>query len=211
MPSRCPTAGPSRSSVGHPPSTLRPESSAPCTGCAALCDQNRPCPSAPEIWRLDASPRIRNGKTAVKSSQRADAAAEMVLASPWWVADSAVWFVAVWIATCARFDFDVEHVNVNATLIVAATAVLANGAVASAMGIYRHRYIVASFEECAALATAAAVSVALLQVSVELVEPYAVPRSVPVLAGMFALGGALGVRWMARDFLRRHRNNVAQR
>ncbi|WP_197518518.1 nucleoside-diphosphate sugar epimerase/dehydratase [Mycobacterium sp. ACS1612] len=88
---------------------------------------------------------------------------------------------------------------------------MANGAVASAMGIYRHRYIVASFEECAALATVAAVSAALLQVTVALVEPYSVPRSVPVLAGTFALGGALGVRWLARDLARRRRNHVVRR
>jgi FlaA1/EpsC-like NDP-sugar epimerase len=122
-----------------------------------------------------------------------------------------VWFIAVWVATCARFDFEVEHLRVGSTVIVAVTAVLANGAAASVMGIYRRRYIVASFEECAALATVAAVSAALLQVTVELVEPYSVPRSVPVLAGTFALGGVLGVRWFARDLVRRRRNSVAQR
>jgi FlaA1/EpsC-like NDP-sugar epimerase len=115
------------------------------------------------------------------------------------------------VATSARFDFEVEHVKVGQTAIVAVTAVIANGAVGSAMGIYRHRYIVASFEECAALATVAAVSSALLQVTVALVQPYSVPRSVPVLAGTFALGGALGVRWLARTLVRRHRKNDARR
>jgi FlaA1/EpsC-like NDP-sugar epimerase len=147
----------------------------------------------------------------VTPSPPAEDTAHVASPSRWWVADSAVWFLAVWVATCARFDFDVEHVRVSPTVIVAVTAVLANGFVGSAIGIYRHRYIVASFEECAALATVAAVSAALLQVTVELVEPYSVPRSVPVLAGTFALGGALGVRWLARALVRRRRNNGAQR
>src|SRR6476661_7445925 len=120
--------------------------------------------------------------------------AQVMSTSRWWVPDTAMWFLAVWAATCARFDFEVEHVAVGPTAIVATTAVLAIVFVGSAMGIYRHRYIVASFEECAALATVAVVSAALLQVTVALVEPYSVPRSAPVLAGTFALGGMLAVR-----------------
>jgi FlaA1/EpsC-like NDP-sugar epimerase len=139
------------------------------------------------------------------------AAAQVISASRYWVPDIAVWFIAVWVATLARFDFEVEHVKVGPTAIVAVTAVIANGAVGSVMGIYRHRYIVASFEECAALATVAAVSSALLQMTVSQVEPYSVPRSVPVLAGTFALGGALGVRWLARTLARRHRKHDARR
>ena len=133
--------------------------------------------------------------------------AQVMSTSLWWVPDTAMWFVAVWAAASARFDFEVEHVAVGPTAIVAMTAVLANGVVGSAMGIYRHRYIVASFEECAALATVAVVAAALLQVTVSLVEPYSVPRSVPVLAGMFALGGMLGVRWLGRTLARQHRKN----
>ena len=94
------------------------------------------------------------------------ATAQVMSTSRWWVPDTAMWFIAVWAATWARFDFEVEHVAVGPTAIVAATAVLAIGVVGSAMGIYRHRYIVASFEECAALATVAVVSSALLQVTV---------------------------------------------
>ena len=126
--------------------------------------------------------------------------AQVMSTSRWWVPDTAMWFVAVWAATWARFDFELEHVEVGPTAIVAMTAVIANGVVGSAMGIYRHRYIVASFEECAALATVAVVSSALLQVTVSLVEPYSVPRSVPVLAGMFALGGIAGCS-MARSHI----------
>src|SRR6478609_3668137 len=137
--------------------------------------------------------------------------AQVMSTSLWWVPDTAMWFVAVWAAASARFDFEVEHVAVGPTAIVALTAVLANGVVGSAMGIYRHRYIVASFEECAALATVAVVSAALLQVTVALVEPYSVPRSVPVLAGTFALGGMLGVRWLGRTLARQHRKNDTRR
>jgi FlaA1/EpsC-like NDP-sugar epimerase len=128
-----------------------------------------------------------------------------------WIPDSVVWFVAVWAATWARFDFDVEDMNLSPTAIVAAAAVIVNGAVGSAMGIYRHRYIVASFEECVALATVAAFSSALLLAGLGLVTPHPVPRSVPVLAGAFALGGMLAVRWLARTLARRHLRKDARR
>jgi FlaA1/EpsC-like NDP-sugar epimerase len=48
-------------------------------------------------------------------------------------------------------------------------------------------------------------------VGVGLVGSYPVPRSVPLLAGTFALGGALGVRWLARTLARRHRKNARRR
>src|SRR4029079_9436351 len=88
------------------------------------------------------------------------------------------------------------------------------GAVGSAMGIYRRRYIVASFEECVALARGVAVSstlLTLLLVTIHLMRPYHVPRSVPVLAGTFALGGTLAVRWLARTLARRRRENNSRR
>ena len=138
-------------------------------------------------------------------------AAQVMSASPWWVPDTAMWFIAVWAATWARFDFEPEHMKVGPTAIVAAMAAIVVGAVGSAMGIYRRRYIVASFEECVALATVAAVSSTLLLVTVSLVVPYAVPRSVPVIAGMFALGGALAVRWLGRTLARRHRKSDTRR
>ena len=101
--------------------------------------------------------------------------------------------------------------KVGPTALVAAAAVIVIGAVGSAMGIYRRRYIVASFEECVALATVAAVSSALLLATVGLITPHPVPRSVPVLAGAFALGGMLAVRWLARTLARRHRRKDARR
>jgi FlaA1/EpsC-like NDP-sugar epimerase len=137
--------------------------------------------------------------------------AQVVSGSRCWMPDSAVWFMAVWAATWARFDFALEDMKVGPTAIVAAAAVIVNGAVGSAMGVYRRRYIVASFEECVALATVAAVSSALLLAAVALVTPYPVPRSVPVLAGAFALGGTLAVRWLARTLARRHLRKDARR
>jgi FlaA1/EpsC-like NDP-sugar epimerase len=130
-----------------------------------------------------------------------------VFASLWWVPDTAIWFIAVWAATWARFDFDFELVKVGPTTIVAVAAVIANAVVGSAMGIYRRRYIVASFEECVALATVAAASSTLLLVTVTLLTSYVVPRSVPLLSGTFALGGVLAVRWFGRALLRRHRKS----
>ena len=130
-------------------------------------------------------------------------AAQVLSGSRWCMTDSAVWFIAVGVATWARFDFDLGPMKEGPTVIVAGAAVVVNGAIGTAMGIYRRRYIVASFEECLALATVAAVSSALLLGAVVLESPYPVPRSVPVLAGAFALGGTLAVRWRARTLRRR--------
>ena len=127
------------------------------------------------------------------------------------VPDTVVWFMAVWAATWARFDFELENVKVGPTAIVAVTAAMVTGAVGSAMGIYRRHYIVASFEECMALATVAVVSSTLLLVIVSLIRPYPVPRSVPVVAGTFAAGGTLAVRWLARTLARRRRKNDTRR
>jgi FlaA1/EpsC-like NDP-sugar epimerase len=128
-----------------------------------------------------------------------------------WTADSAIWFVAVWVAVWVRFDFDFEHVKVGSTAMIAVTAVIANGIMSSAIGIYRRRYIAASFEESMAMAMAALAASALLQVTTLLTVPSPVPRSVPVLAGVFALGGTLGVRWIARLLAHRHRKTLLRR
>ena len=137
--------------------------------------------------------------------------AQVMSASRWWMPDTAMWFIAVWAATWARFDFELEQMTVGPTAIVAATASIVVGAVGSAMGIYRRRYIVASFEECVALGTVAAISSTLLLVTVSLIASYPVPRSVPVLSGTFALGGMLAVRWLGRTLARRHRKNDTRR
>jgi FlaA1/EpsC-like NDP-sugar epimerase len=148
------------------------------------------------------------GAGVVKRSGSAVGAAQVVSAA---LADSAVWFSALLAATWARFDFELEAVNAGPAVGVAAIALLVNGAVGCAMGIYRRRYVLASFEECLALAMAAAVSSALLLAIVALIEPHPVPRSVPVLAGAFALGGILAARWLGRTFANRHRRKDAHR
>ena len=122
-----------------------------------------------------------------------------------------MWFSALLVATWVRFDFKLVEVNAGPAFRVAAIAVLVNGAVGCAIGIYRRRYVLASFEECLALAMAAAVSTTLLLATVGLSNPYPVPRSVPVLAGAFALGGTLAVRWLGRTFANRLRRRDAHR
>jgi FlaA1/EpsC-like NDP-sugar epimerase len=147
----------------------------------------------------------------VKRCRRAVDAAQVVSALRTLTADSAVWFSALLAATWTRFDFELDQLNAGPAVVVAAIAVLVNGVVGSAIGIYRRRYLFASFEECVALAMCAAVSTALLLATVGLMEPYPVPRSVPVLAGTFALGGTLAARWLGRTLARWHRKEDARR
>ena len=144
-------------------------------------------------------------------NQRALDTAQSVSLSRFWMPDTIVWFVAVWAAAWVRFDFDVEQVGVVPTVIVALTAVVINGVSGSALGIYRRRYVVASFEECVALAAVAGISSGVLLGAVGLLEPYPVPRSVPVLAGTFALGGMFAVRWVVRKLAPVHHRGDANR
>lgn len=127
------------------------------------------------------------------------------------MADVIIAFVAVWIATWARFDFEPDHMSLGSTFRVAVVAALLLVAAGSAKGIYRHRYIVASFDECTALAMVAAVSSALLLVFVSVSPSHPVPRGVPVLSAAFTLGGMLAVRWLGRTMARRHLKNDTDR
>lgn len=122
-----------------------------------------------------------------------------------------MWCIAVWAAAWVRFDFDITEVRIVPTVMLAVAAMITNGAVGGAMGIYRRRYVLASFDECAALATVAAISSGVLLLTFGLAEPYLVPRSVPLLAGTFALGGMCTVRWLARKLSPSHHTGETSR
>jgi FlaA1/EpsC-like NDP-sugar epimerase len=120
------------------------------------------------------------------------------------ILDSLVWSVALWMALWARFDFDLAMVDTEDWLFVALLAAGINAVVGCAFGIYRHRYVAGSFEESVSLALTAAVSAGILFVPVLVWESRPVPRSVPLLAGAFALGGVLALRWFGRVRARHH-------
>jgi FlaA1/EpsC-like NDP-sugar epimerase len=141
----------------------------------------------------------------VKRCRPAVDAAQAILGSRCLIPDSAVWFSALLAATWARFDFELEVIDAGPAAIIAGIAVLVNVAVGNVIGIYRHRFIPGSFEECVALAMGALASTTVLLGTIVFIGPNAVPRSVPVLAGAFALGGILAVRWLGRTLARRHR------
>jgi FlaA1/EpsC-like NDP-sugar epimerase len=151
------------------------------------------------------------GAVTIRQSWTASSLAAALLTTRTVMTDSAIWIAAVWLATWARFDFGIAHVNVAATAVVAVAAVAFNAAVGTAAGIYRHRYIVASFEETMAMTVACAVSAVGLEAMVLLAGPDAVPRSVPVLAGIVALCGTLAIRWVERSRSRRRGVDVDRR
>ncbi|MUL46252.1 polysaccharide biosynthesis protein [Mycobacterium sp. CBMA293] len=154
---------------------------------------------------------VRKSAAAMLANRFPREAVQAISISPWWVVDVVIGFTAVWIATWARFDFEPGPMKFGSTLIVAAAAAALVAAVGSAKGIYRHRYIVASFDECTALAMVAGVSSALLLVFVSLAAPHPVPRGVPVLSAAFTLGGMLAARWLGRTLAGRQRKNAADR
>lgn len=132
-----------------------------------------------------------------------DGATQLIQSPRCLILDSLVWTAALWVALWARYDFDLAMIDIEHWLIVAVLAAGVNGVVGCAFGIYRHRFLAGSFEQSVALAMTAAVSAAILFVPVAFWDSRPVPRSVPLLAGAFALGGVLAVRWFGRVRARR--------
>jgi len=135
-------------------------------------------------------------------------------AAPWrvrwlpvlhWVADSGCWMIALPLTTFFRYDFAFgklagAHVGQSALL-----AALLQALFGWLSGLYRRRWRYGSDDEAVAVvATIAATGLALWVVTLTLPSHFG-PRSVPPLAAVFTMAGALAVRslWRVR---REHRN-----
>ncbi len=130
----------------------------------------------------------------------------------WYPIDAGIWIVAVAAAQLARFDFDLVRENFGAGFVLAAAlapaVMMVSGLV---LGLYLLRYVPATLDEAAALATAVALTSGTLLVVDALIVPRPVPLGVPVLAGTFALVGMWVARFVVRAVARRQASQTGSR
>ncbi len=121
------------------------------------------------------------------------------------VADALAWAVAVPVATFLRYDLRFGPINVAGVLTIVAVAVVAQGLLGLALGLYRRRYHYGSFDEVRVLGLCIGL-VGLITFGFEVAVGGGafVPRSVPLLAAFLALVAAAVVRYLARLVEDRH-------
>jgi FlaA1/EpsC-like NDP-sugar epimerase len=122
----------------------------------------------------------------------------------WVLFDAAIWFVAIYGATWLRFDFKIAPVLVASTLVFAAAAVIVHLFVGTVIGPYAVGHRRGSFEETTDIGRTVVVTSAGLAIWALTAHPQVVPRSVPVVAGAFALVGMFAVRFLIRSWRSRH-------
>src|SRR5207248_2509777 len=113
-------------------------------------------------------------------------------------ADSLAWFLGVFGADWARYDFNVGSVDVRLTAAIAVAAMTLNATAGFCLGIYSRRFVSGSFDEAKMIAVGALIAAIGLQVLVILIHESQVPRSVPLIAGATALVGMWGARVIGR-------------
>jgi FlaA1/EpsC-like NDP-sugar epimerase len=121
----------------------------------------------------------------------------------WALADSFIWFAAIFAAAWLRLDFAAPPVLVGATFLVAATAAVGHVLVGTVIGPYRVGHQRGSFEETSDLGRAVVVTTVGLVVWALLAHPPVIPRSVPLIAGAIALAGMFAVRFLVRSWRNR--------
>jgi len=119
------------------------------------------------------------------------------------IADSALWVLAIPIGVFLRYDFTLSTVVRSEVAVAVITAVLLQGLFGLLYGLYRRRWRYGSFDEVRIVALTAA-SVGLILTlgwwgGSQL--PRAIPRSVPLLATAVSLLGQIAIRSMWRLYV----------
>ncbi len=134
----------------------------------------------------DAAPRLT----------RRDAARLMI--------DGAAWFVGLFFAAVARYDFQPARVDIRALFVFAVAAVLLQWLIGTSLYLYRGRYRYGSFDEVSGVATTVViVGVILTTFDLIVFRSRSVPASAPVIGSFIALVLMLAVRYVRRSLLER--------
>lgn len=113
-------------------------------------------------------------------------------------ADAIAWAIAVPVTTLLRYDLRPNPIDWAGVALVAVVAVVAQGLIGYAFGLYRRRYHYASLEEVRVLGfTVAAVALVIFVVA-QIGEGGLVPRTVPAFAALLSIVLAMVVRFSAR-------------
>ncbi|MCZ3385794.1 MAG: polysaccharide biosynthesis protein, partial [Actinomycetia bacterium] len=118
--------------------------------------------------------------------------------------DGIAWFLGMFFAAYARFDFDLGDVDVWPVLGFALVAVTLQWLIGTALFLYRGRYRYGSFDEVSGVATTVMIVGVLLAVIDRLIfNVRPVPASTPLVGAFVALVLMLGVRYIWRVRLER--------
>ncbi len=125
---------------------------------------------------------------------------EILVRLSWTLIDATLWAVAIVGATWMRYDYDFEEALAASTLTVAGLTAAAHMLLGWLIGPYGVGHIRGSFEEIIGVArTVIIVALALFSWAL-IAEPIVVPRSVPAVAGAFALFAMLSMRVVLRTY-----------
>ena len=122
--------------------------------------------------------------------------------------DAAVWFAAVFLAFWFRYTFDTEIIFSRTTLAIAIIAGVVHFGIGSLIGPYRVSHQVGSFDEAADLSRVVLVTTLVLSVIAWVPDGLVIPRTVPIIAGVFAILGMFAWRFLVRTM--RNRSAVAR-
>ncbi len=125
----------------------------------------------------------------------------------WFPVDGTLWYAAVVVSVCARYDFTLDRIQLRNASTFAIGAVLAQCGSGWLLGIYRGRYLAGSFEEAQAVAGTTLIGGGALSVWAFAAEPLLVPRSTPFVATAISVSTLLAARFVLRAY-RSHRRQV---
>jgi FlaA1/EpsC-like NDP-sugar epimerase len=122
--------------------------------------------------------------------------------------DAASWALALLIALVIRYDFGPGWHELGRLVRFVPLVIVAQVWIGLLVGLYQRRWRFGSFEEVAAIVVTATLVVALLTGLDLFYLDHLVPVSVPFGAGLFALVGMLGTRYLWRLVSERYRRPV---
>ena len=121
--------------------------------------------------------------------------------------DSFSWTLSIPIATLLRYDIEVG----NNVLLIALKFGIYLGVIQITISFtlqaIRGRFVIGSFDEIFSLSFSAGIIVLIGFLSLTLNKPTILPRSVPFIAGSFALGVMLAGRFLLRSYRQRFKFN----
>ena len=117
----------------------------------------------------------------------------------WAAVDGAVWVAATFLGSWLRYDFALSSVLTWSAVAFAAGAALLHVLLGALMGPYGVAHLRGSYEEVSDLARVTVLTMGTLVLANILLPTQAVPRSVPVIAGLVALTAMFAIRMVVRS------------
>ena len=117
--------------------------------------------------------------------------------------DGLCWVIATLVATFLRYDGNPSGSSLRAALVLGIVLGLVQIGIGLGIQRIRGRRIIGSFDEISVLTFTAGVVAIMGTLSIFLITPPPVPRSVPFIAGTVALAGMLGGRFLLRAYRQR--------